>query len=216
MCELHILPLPDKFDIYKLCDRFSSCVHRRTRKTITRDSFYGAVWLSNRKCTQAWDETHGVGICTPVLFLILTLPRFIFFLPHYRFVCLSDTHNMTDSLNVPDGDVLLHAGDFSNVGEIQDIEKFCAFLDRLPHRHKVVIAGNHDLSFDEGHIDQLRQRFRGHSRLDDIDPKAVKDMLREHCTYLEDEETEVLGYWIYGSPWWGNNNLRHTNLSSMM
>lgn len=33
-----------------------------------------------------------------------------------RFVCISDTHTR-DQFNVPDGDVLLHAGDFTNVGE---------------------------------------------------------------------------------------------------
>ena len=34
-----------------------------------------------------------------------------------RFVCTSDTHNQTDGYNfqIPDGDVLLHAGDFSQV-----------------------------------------------------------------------------------------------------
>ena len=34
-----------------------------------------------------------------------------------RFVCTSDTHNLTDRANfpIPYGDVLLHAGDFTQV-----------------------------------------------------------------------------------------------------
>ena len=34
-----------------------------------------------------------------------------------RFVCTSDTHNQTDKCNfhIPDGDVLIHAGDFTQV-----------------------------------------------------------------------------------------------------
>lgn len=41
------------------------------------------------------------------------------------------------SLKVPEGDVLIHAGDFSNVGTESDIEHFRVFLDSLPHPHKV-------------------------------------------------------------------------------
>ena len=38
---------------------------------------------------------------------------------------------------VPPGDVLIHAGDFSNIGLPKDVEKFKMFLDDLPHPHKV-------------------------------------------------------------------------------
>ena len=50
-----------------------------------------------------------------------------------RFVCISDTHNVSGITPdiVPDGDVLLHAGDFSNVGLPQDIEEFNEFLGQL-------------------------------------------------------------------------------------
>lgn len=44
---------------------------------------------------------------------------------HIRFVCLSDTHTFDECFqNVPDGDVLLHSGDFTNVGSTKEIEKF--------------------------------------------------------------------------------------------
>jgi len=54
----------------------------------------------------------------------------------------SDTHGLTDRLGepIPDGDVLLHAGDFTNTGKLADIVKFSEFLKTLPHRHKIVIA----------------------------------------------------------------------------
>lgn len=48
-----------------------------------------------------------------------------------------DTHSKTNNLKLPDGDVLLHAGDFSNVGKPVDIERFCEFLKEQPHAHKV-------------------------------------------------------------------------------
>ena len=49
-----------------------------------------------------------------------------------RFVCISDTHNKTKGWNlteiIPDGDILIHAGDFSMVGHPSQIEEFNNFL----------------------------------------------------------------------------------------
>lgn len=57
---------------------------------------------------------------------------------HTRFVCISDTHNRTNADTfVPEGDVLLHAGDFSMVGAPGEIEQFVGFMKTLPHKHKV-------------------------------------------------------------------------------
>ncbi len=51
-----------------------------------------------------------------------------------RFVCVSDTHNRTDRLRVPPGDVLLHAGDFSMTGQMREVEHFNAWLGRTISR----------------------------------------------------------------------------------
>jgi len=34
-------------------------------------------------------------------------------------------------------------------GEEKEIRDFDAWLGELPHKHKIVICGNHDLSFEE-------------------------------------------------------------------
>jgi predicted phosphodiesterase len=48
---------------------------------------------------------------------------------HLRLVCIGDTHNQVDeSFVLPDGDVLVHAGDFSNVGTMKEIKQFNDFL----------------------------------------------------------------------------------------
>ncbi len=69
-----------------------------------------------------------------------------------RFVCVSDTHNKFGSMTnpLPSGDVLLHAGDFTGMGGSEEVVKFSDFLQTLDdkYRYKVVIAGNHELSFD--------------------------------------------------------------------
>ncbi|KAI0132029.1 Metallo-dependent phosphatase-like protein [Xylariales sp. AK1849] len=64
-----------------------------------------------------------------------------------KIVCLSDTHEGIVR-NVPDGDLLIHAGDLTNSGTTHDIQKQLDWLVSLPHAHKVVIAGNHDSWFD--------------------------------------------------------------------
>lgn len=52
--------------------------------------------------------------------------------------------------NIPSGDVLIHAGDFTNFGGNDEIDNFSKFLETLNHkfRYKIVIAGNHEFSFD--------------------------------------------------------------------
>lgn len=66
-----------------------------------------------------------------------------------RLVCISDTHGLQNNFKIPDGDVLIHAGDFCNTGIERDVHEFAKWLDRLPHRWKAVIAGNHDWFFQK-------------------------------------------------------------------
>ncbi|MFN7952759.1 MAG: metallophosphatase domain-containing protein [bacterium] len=98
-----------------------------------------------------------------------------------RVVALSDTHGYHDRIAVPEGDVLIHAGDLTRFGKIAEIEPFDSFLARLPHRHKLVIAGNHDWCFQR-------------------EGRAARELLRS-ATYLEDEALEIEGWRFYGSPW---------------
>ena len=66
--------------------------------------------------------------------------------PHVRVVCISDTHSNTTA--VPNGDVLIHAGDMTNSGTVEDIQAQLDWIASLPHKEKIVIAGNHDNYFD--------------------------------------------------------------------
>lgn len=63
-----------------------------------------------------------------------------------RVVCISDTHDGV--VDVPPGDVLIHAGDLSDDGSAAAIQRQLDWLKALPHPVKVVIAGNHDSFFD--------------------------------------------------------------------
>ena len=98
-----------------------------------------------------------------------------------RLVCLSDTHGLHRQADVPDGDFLLHAGDFMRSGlDPEEIEDFDDWLAGLPHSHKLVIAGNHDLLFER-------------------DPREARRRLR-HAVYLENAAADVAGLRFWGSP----------------
>lgn len=97
-----------------------------------------------------------------------------------RIVCISDTHDQHDKLTLPDGDVLVHSGDFSKRGRVADVIAFNAWLGRQPHRHKVVIAGNHDFCLER-------------------EPESAA--LFTNATYLRDSGCVVEGLRFWGSPW---------------
>lgn len=98
-----------------------------------------------------------------------------------RIVCLSDTHSRHAKIDVPDGDVLVHAGDLTSRGEPHEIRDFHWWLQNLPHAHKLVIAGNHDWMF-ENH------------------PEGARGLLTD-CTYLQDSGVTIDGVKFWGSPW---------------
>lgn len=98
-----------------------------------------------------------------------------------RVICISDTHNRQGKFDVPDGDVLIHAGDLTGRGTEAEVRSAIAWLEALPHRDKVVIAGNHDFLFER--------------------ENALARSLVTRATYLEDSETTVQGLRVWGSPW---------------
>ena len=65
---------------------------------------------------------------------------------------------------------------------------------------QVVIAGNHDLTFDTENYPNMYKRF-GHPMM--FDSQSIKDIIIKApgVTYLEDAETVINGIRIWGSPW---------------
>eukprot|EP00759_Apiculatamorpha_spiralis_P049880 PhF_6_TR44505/c0_g1_i1/m.68546 len=116
-----------------------------------------------------------------------------------RFVCISDTHGAHRQLTeqMPPGDILIHAGDFTNTGEESQIIDFNAWLGELPYRHKVVIAGNHDLTLDENMTQKQLRRFGMYGK---YDPKAMLAKIT-NCHYLFNSSVTLEGITIAGSPY---------------
>ncbi|WP_041916288.1 metallophosphatase domain-containing protein [Desulfocapsa sulfexigens] len=98
-----------------------------------------------------------------------------------RITAFSDTHMLHQRVEIPDGDLLIFAGDMSVCRTLQDVAGFNTFLKSLPHPYKVVIGGNHD-------------------HLLASSPDLGRELLRD-ATYLQDESVIIEGIKIHGSPW---------------
>jgi predicted phosphohydrolase len=67
-----------------------------------------------------------------------------------RIVCISDTHEFHRDVEVPDGDLLIHAGDFTYFSKRPSmLFDFDDWLGSLPHEHKVVVPGNHEFLLED-------------------------------------------------------------------
>ena len=64
-----------------------------------------------------------------------------------KIVLISDTHGLHDKILLPQGDMIIHAGDVSNKGTYGEVTSFLHWFKNLPFKHKVFIAGNHDFIF---------------------------------------------------------------------
>lgn len=95
-----------------------------------------------------------------------------------RIVCLSDTHERHRRVEVPDGDVLVHAGDITMLGDPAVLRDFDEWLGLLPHGRKIVIAGNHEMYWSE-----------------------AKASLLTNAIYLQDSGCEIGGLKFWGSPY---------------
>lgn len=97
-------------------------------------------------------------------------------------VGIADTHMAHEEVNVPPGDILVVAGDFTSGNmNIQDVITFNAWLGKLPHKHKIVVAGNHDFICENNYL-HMQQLFT-------------------NAEYLDTEATTIEGIKFFGCPW---------------
>jgi Icc-related predicted phosphoesterase len=100
-----------------------------------------------------------------------------------RIVAVADTHTFHEDLRtIPDGDVFVHAGDLCRGGRLDELRIVAEWVRRQPHRHKIVVAGNHDWCF-------VRE------------PQAALEILGQEIIYLQDAEVVLDGVRFWGSPW---------------
>lgn len=98
-----------------------------------------------------------------------------------KIVMISDTHTYHHDLDLPDGDILFHCGDFSLLGNPLEVMEFNDWLGtQKQFAHRVVIAGNHDHCVGE-------------------DPMFGYKQLT-NAIYLQNSGIDLEGFYIWGSP----------------
>ena len=117
-----------------------------------------------------------------------------------KVVCISDTHNEQPA-RLPQGDILVHAGDITNTGSFAELQAHLDWLNTLPHAHKVVVAGNHDILLDQSFYRRYpNRRLAGPGN----DEQKLATLDWGGVTYLERSSATLLvrgrSVRVYGSP----------------
>jgi Icc-related predicted phosphoesterase len=109
-----------------------------------------------------------------------------------QIVTISDSHNFhrvqllqtwLDDIENKENSMIIHAGDVSGRGSVQEVTDFLEWYDSLPFKYKILIAGNHDFLFESN-------------------PSLIINLLGNFSSviYLEDTSVTIEGFKIHGSP----------------
>lgn len=66
---------------------------------------------------------------------------------------------------MPEGDVLIHAGDATDFGTVAEFTDFFSWFSELPYAYKVFVPGNHDLSLDEEGYRSIHMMWKAAGRI---------------------------------------------------
>ena len=99
-----------------------------------------------------------------------------------KIICIADTHNTHHQIVIPSGDVIIHAGDFTEAGTQRETQDFLDWFVDLPHKYKILVPGNHDFFFEK-HLEEL----------DNIIPPGIECLI--------DKGIKINGIKFWGSPY---------------
>lgn len=101
-----------------------------------------------------------------------------------KIICISDTHRKEQLIDLPDGDMILHAGDFDIYNEWH-FDKLIYWFNRISekYKHVVFIGGNHDLFFQGKFTEEIQKQ------------------LPNNVHYLMNSMVTIEGIKIWGSPY---------------
>jgi Icc-related predicted phosphoesterase len=117
-----------------------------------------------------------------------------------RIICISDTHSLHSKIKIENyinpkvSNILIHAGDCTNVGREKEVGDFINWYQNLEFDTKIFIAGNHDISFE--------------NKPNWLNTYLYEENLHQsNVTYLRDDSITIdfpefsRPIKIYGSPW---------------
>lgn len=113
-----------------------------------------------------------------------------------KIVLISDTHSKHKRLGeLPEGDMIIHAGDVSGRGYFKEVEAFCEWYRNLNFKYKILIAGNHDFYFEHNDHSMIEHQLKPIV----VNPAVVTEGMP--IIYLHDSMVEIEGIKIWGSPY---------------
>ncbi|CAJ0959746.1 unnamed protein product, partial [Mesorhabditis belari] len=156
--------------------------------------------------TVAWEMLKAKR---PVKRVIQMKPETPIRVDHVRFVCIGCTHGQPLPA-LPDGDVLIVTGDFTSCGLPKEVKNFNAQLASTRHAYRILIAGNHECTFDESFL-KSQKRDIGEAKEEALKQALLSALhsakmqtpkqLITNGIYLQDDLIELFGITIYGTPW---------------
>ncbi len=99
-----------------------------------------------------------------------------------KIIVISDTHGQHQGLKLPDGDMIIHAGDISSRGREEQVLDFLQWFEKLDFKYKLFIAGNHDFFFENAA------------------PDKIQSIIPSNVIYLNDSDVTIEGIKLWGSP----------------
>jgi len=138
-----------------------------------------------------------------------------------RIVTISDSHMKHDLYQMPKGDILIVAGDFTNwktsFHDYPSVKEWLKKLHSLQlYSHQILISGNHDLCLSDiyDHPRRYQQHHNNNNNKNDSNASKFNDkdnnglqIIREelwnecHTIYLHDSSIQLFGLTFYGTPW---------------
>ena len=95
-----------------------------------------------------------------------------------KIIAISDTHGRHCELSIPETDFLIHCGDACDNGNEEQLQDFFQWFSQQKARHRIFVAGNHDLPFD-------------------LEPDSAADLIPHNVIYLENQYIVLEGISFY-------------------
>jgi len=96
---------------------------------------------------------------------------------------LSDTHDKHNDVEIPECDMIIHGGDFTNFGRLTEVSSFIYWYENLNIKHKVLVCGNHEV--------MISKQFH-----------VLQQMCQsKNIRLLDNSAVEIEGLKIWGSPY---------------
>jgi Icc-related predicted phosphoesterase len=100
-----------------------------------------------------------------------------------KITAISDTHGNHSQVEIPEGDIIVHCGDFAGKSNLDEVVDFCDWFTGLNFRHRILVAGNHDR-----YVKKRETEF-------------LKIAADRNIIYLENRSVRIQNYNFYGSPY---------------